>query len=290
MKKLLMTLVLLNWTCLGAWGALFDTSTVLPELAKAAKGAQAALADYRNANKTAELSAQQLAAGFASLPQDKRDEAKAKALCQLETSLKTMSEKLEAFHATMSGIQGAIEGGVSGGLGAVRERLDGLVSQFTNEIVEKERSSSALLRLAAISPGAVGETEAQKLNHAMDEVDQRRGLLKKLQERRERIAAIHETIQQKIESIRAVTSAVEARIAELKTEAYLVDVLKKEHQVEIVTNEVFGLGRGADPVRIFDSKSSQALDEMLGRKVRGGGLNQRESLKLRLKEVAQSGL
>jgi len=258
----------------------FDRSAVLPELARAAKSAQTALTDYRKANQAAELAAKRLASGFTDIPKKQREVAKAKALCQLESSLKAMSKKLETFHGTMSRIQSTIEDGVAGGLGAMREKIDGLVSEFSAEMVQQERSSAALLRLADVSPDAVGEMDAQKLNNALDAMEQRKGLLKKLQERRERIAAINENIQQKIEGIKAVVGAVEVRISELKAEAYMVDVLKKEHQITLVTSEVFGLGNGGDPAKIFDSKSSQALDEMLGRKA-NKGMSQREVLRIR---------
>lgn len=270
----------------GARGERFDRTAVLPEIAKAARNAATTLGEFKKANQDAEVAAHDLASGFRYLPKDKRDSAKAAALVKLETSLNTMSAKLEHFHATMSGIQNQIEGGLAQGLGEVRGQLDNLVSEFTEQIGEKSRSSSVLSRLTEISDDAMGEKEAQKLNGILDEVDKRRKLLKKLEERRQRIASIHETIEQKIESIKAVTSAVEARIAELRSESILVKVLKKEHQIEIVSNELFGVGKSGDAAAIFDSKSSKALDEMLGREAPRNGGNQREYLKARLKKQA----
>ena len=259
----------------------FDRSAILPELAKAAKTAQSALTDYRAANRTAEKAANRIAAGFKNLPRKDRDAAKAKSLCQWEASLKTMSERLETFYGTMASIQAVIEGNVAGGLGAMRERIDNLVTQFSAELVQQERSSAAMLKVYEISPDAAGEMEAQKLNNALDSMEQRKGLIKKLQERRERIATINETIQQKLEGIKAVVGAVEVRIAELKTEAYVVDILKKEHQIELITEEVFGLGTKTDASKIFGGGSSKALDTILNQKTSTGGMSQRELLKLR---------
>jgi len=258
-----------------------DRSTIVPSLVMEVKIAHTILTDYRAANRTAEKAAGRIAAGYADIPKKDREAAKARDLCQWEASLRTMADKLETFHGTMAHIQAQMEEGVAGGLGKTREKIDGLVTEFSNELVQQERSSAVMMKLAEISPDAVSEMDAQKLNHAIDAVEQRKAMIKKFQERSERIAAINETIQQKIEGIKAVVGAVQVRIMELKTEAYLVDVLKKEHQVELLTTEVFGINAGEDAGKIFDSKSSQDMDIILGQKTRTG-MSQRELLRLRM--------
>lgn len=268
------------------WAERFDRTAVLPEIAKAARSAATALGEFKKANRDAELAARDLASGFRHLGKDKRDAAKAETLVKLETSQNTMLVKLEHFYGMMTGIQRQIEGGLSQGLGEVRGQLDTLVTEFTEQIGEKNRSAAVLARLPEISEDAMGEKEAQKLNFILDDVERQRKLLMKFKERRRRIATIHETVEQKIESIKAVTSAVEARIAELRSESILVKVLKKEHQIELVSNELFGVGKSGDPGAIFDSKSSKALDEMLGREGPRSVGNQRDFLKARLKKQA----
>lgn len=283
MNSIKMTAVTLFLASSVAWGERFDRTAVLPEIAKAARTAATALGEFKKANRDADLASRDLAQGFRHLAKDKRDEATAQTLVKLETSQNTMLAKLEVFYGMMVGIQNQIEGGLSQGLGEVRGQLDGLIGEFTEQIGEKTRSSSVLSRLAEISDDAMGEKEAQKLNGILDEVDRRQKVLEKLKKRRQRIASIHETVEQKIESIKAVTGAVEARMAELRSEAILVKVLKKEVYVNLVTKEVFGVGKSGDPVAIFDSNSSKAIDEMLGREERRPGVSQREFLKARLR-------
>lgn len=281
MKNLIVVFFVAVFT-VQVFAAQFDRSAVLPVLARDTKIAQTVMADYKAANRAAEKAANDLAAGFPDVPRKDREAAKATALCAIESNLNIMADKMETFHATMASIQSTMENGMTEGIGAMREKIDGLVTDFTAELVQQERSSSAMEKVYQISPDALSEADARKLNNAMDAMERRKTLLKKLQERRERIAAINETIQEKIEGVRAVMSAVEVRIAELKTEAYVVDILKKDHQIELATKDL-GIGAGGDVGALFDSKSSRALDTALGQKT-DTGISQRERLKLRMGE------
>jgi len=278
MKNLISALFVTLFT-VQVYAAQFDRSGVLPALARDTKVAQTVMADYKAANRATEKAANALASGFPDVPAKDREAAKATALCAIEANLNIMADRMESFHAAMAGIQATMENGMSGGIGAMREKIDSLVADFTTELAQQARSSEAMEKIYAISPDAISEADARKLNNAMDAMERRKALLEKLRERRERIAAINETLQEKIEGVRAVMGAVEVRIAEIKTEAYVVDLLKKDHQIELATKDL-GIGTGGDVGALFDSKASRALDTVLERKS-DTGMSQRERLKLR---------
>lgn len=273
-----------------ARGEQFDRTADLPDLAKAVGSASNAMAGYKKSNQSAEAAAKSLASGYNHLPKEKSNAAKAADLLQLEGSLNSMLANLDVFFDSLTDIQNQIEGGTSQGLGEMRGRLDDLVAEFSNQVAEKERVSSLLMGLSELSPDAVGEKEAGQLNFRLDELAQRRKMVLKMHKSSERIGVMTENIEQKVETIKAIASVVEARIAELRCESMLVKVLKEDHKVAMVIDEMTGPGKPGDPTALFDSKPSGYLDQMMGREGRRGGVvgNQRAILRARLKAQGES--
>lgn len=270
-------LLLAGLTALPLRAASFDRSANVPAVVMSAN---TALGDYKKANRSAETAARRLAGGYMDLPEDRREEAKARDLLALERNLKIMEDRLGIFYRDMSAIQAAMETGGLGKIGAANERIGAMITGFTAELAVQERSSAAMRQIYEISPDAVDEASAQKLNLAMDAVDNKRGLLKKLRERRERVADMEETIQQKIENVKAVLGAVEVRLIEVEAEATVASILIDEHKMALATKPL-GMDIGAGGVNLFGGESSRSLDAILDKKDTKG-MSQRELLKYRL--------
>ena len=277
----ILTFILITGFAALAGAMPMDRSTVVPELVRDARVVKTSITDYRVADRVAVNAANRIASDFYYLPKKDRRAARAKAFCQWRASLRIMDARLETLHGTLVRMHVMMGDSLAGGLGKVGERIDGLVTEFSAELQQQERSSAAMEKIYQISPDAIGEAEAQKINHAQDAIMQRRNLLNKFRERRERIATISETIQQKLEGIKAVIGAVEVRMAELKTDAYVVDILIEEDKASLLAEDVLGIAPGEDAGKIFGDGTSKPMDIILNQKT-ATGISQRELLRHRM--------
>ena len=278
-SKILTFILITGFTTL-AVAMPIDRSAIAP-LVHDAQVVKTTITDYRVADRVAVNAANRIASNFYDLPKKDRRAARAKAFCQWRASLRTMDARLETLHGTLVRMHVVMGNGLAGGLGKMGERIDGLVRAFSAELEQQERSSAAMEKIYRISPDAIGEAEAQKINHAQDAIMQRRNLLKKFHERRERIATINETIQQKLEGIKAVIGAVEVRMAELKTDAYVVDILIEEDKASLLMEDVLGISPGEDAGKILGDGTSKSMDIILNQKT-ATGMSQRELLRHRM--------
>lgn len=281
MNKIILALGLMTICAAARAQERFDRSALLPELAKAAKSAQSALGEYRQAKKVAEEAAHRLSVGYRSLPANQRHEAKARDLVQLEGSLQTVEERLGTFHDTMRDIEDKMNRGIVGGVVGARQKLGQLVDEAKAEVGTKERALAGIGRLASINPDALSEADAQRLNSASADLAQWRGLEKSMGERQGRIGVIQEAILKKIGKISEVTKKVESRIAQVQAERTLVGAEKGLHTAELVAEQL-----DLDDNSELSSTVGRALDSFGGEGERRGGGNERQRARAWLKDAA----
>lgn len=268
-----------------AFAETFDRSGILPRLAEASRNGKLTITDYNKGKKIADKAAAAIVANFPGVAKKDKRAAKAKALCQWKSGVKTMLSRMQQLEDITTGMYSDMGTIVTSGLGTIDGQVDGLLAQSTAEMARQQKSTAAMLKLLEVSPEGISEQDARKINNALDAAERQRNLVKIIKARQERMTGMKESILEKMETLKAVVAAVQVRISELQMESYYLESLILEDQGDLAAAETFGQGDGRDPSKMFESGTSRSLDIILSRKGNAGG-SQVERLKRRTKTEA----
>lgn len=223
-RKIMSILIVLPSVFLfSAWCA--PVAQAEPALLQSGMTAQQAAADYGVEASKAAKAASLVASNLRHVSEAERDGVRARALAQWERSLQIMIDRLETYYAAMISMRLSVEDNVMGGLGAAAERLETLQIEMAGELARQKKACEELQK---IQPDAATGAEARRAVALRESMARRQALLARIAERRARIAEISGEVQRDLETISALSDAAALRIANIRAEMYMVNLIKEE--------------------------------------------------------------